>query len=71
MRAKDYTYDDGDRLLSIQRKQTDTSENSVPPRTGIYLRPAGLVKETIQGTLAYDYDPLGNLTTLTLPTGST
>ncbi|MBX6438855.1 DUF6531 domain-containing protein, partial [Pseudomonas syringae group genomosp. 3] len=70
---QDYTYDDGDRLLSIQRKQTDTGRKlgvTAEKLEFTYDLLGRLVKETTpQGTLAYDYDPLSNLTTLTLPTG--
>ena len=70
---QDYAYDEGDRLLSIERLHTDIGK-----RLGIgaeklefaYDLLARLIKETTpQGALAYEYDPLNNLTTLTLPTG--
>ncbi|QCY13047.1 RHS repeat-associated core domain-containing protein [Pseudomonas sp. MPC6] len=70
---QDYAYDEADRLLSIQR---------LPSAIGKTLGVIGetlnfeydilgrLIKETTpQGALAYEYDPLSNLTTLTLPTG--
>jgi RHS repeat-associated protein len=70
---QDYGYDEGDRLLSIERLPTDIGK-----RLGIgaeklefaYDLLGRLIKETTpQGALAYEYDPLSNLTTLTLPTG--
>ncbi|WP_183131751.1 RHS repeat-associated core domain-containing protein, partial [Pseudomonas syringae] len=70
---QDYTYDDGDRLLSIERKPTDTGRKLGITAEKIdfaYDLLGRLVKETTpQGALAYEYDPLSNLTTLTLPTG--
>jgi YD repeat-containing protein len=70
---QDYTYDDGDRLLSIARlptangKKLGVSEEKLDFAYDLLGR---LIKEsTPQGTLSYDYDPLSNLTTLTLPTG--
>ena len=68
-----YAYDEADRLLSIQRQPTDAGK-----RLGIteeklefaYDLLGRLTQETTpQGALAYEYDPLSNLTTLTLPTG--
>jgi YD repeat-containing protein len=66
-------YDDGDRLLSIQRlptaqgKQIGVSEERLEFSYDLLGR---LIQETTaQGALSYDYDPLSNLTTLTLPTG--
>ncbi|MEE4716347.1 RHS repeat-associated core domain-containing protein [Pseudomonas alliivorans] len=70
---QDYTYDDADRLLSIERQPS-----AIGRQLGItaekldfaYDLLGRLVEETTpQGTLAYEYDPLSNLTTLTLPTG--
>jgi len=70
---QDYSYDEGDRLLSIERLPT-----AIGKKLGIgeeklefvYDLLGRLTKETTpQGTLAYEYDPLSNLTTLTLPTG--
>ena len=70
---QDYGYDEGDRLLSIERFPTDMGK-----RLGLGAEklefaydPLGrLIKATTpQGALAYEYDPLSNLTTLTLPTG--
>ncbi len=70
---QDYAYDDGDRLLSIERKPTDTGRKLGITAEKIdfaYDLLGRLVKETTpQGALAYEYDPLSNLTTLTLPTG--
>ncbi len=70
---QDYAYDEGDRLLSIERTPT-----SLGKKLGIgeerlefsYDLLSRVINETTpQGVLAYEYDPLGNLTTLTLPTG--
>jgi YD repeat-containing protein len=70
---QDYAYDDGDRLLSIERKPTDTGRKlgvTTEKLEFAYDLLGRLVKETTpQGALAYEYDPLSNLTTLTLPTG--
>ncbi|WP_162235573.1 RHS repeat domain-containing protein, partial [Pseudomonas tremae] len=70
---QDYAYDDGDRLLSIERKPTDTGRKlgvSAEKLEFAYDLLGRLVKETTpQGALAYEYDPLSNLTTLTLPSG--
>ncbi|MCF5455587.1 RHS repeat domain-containing protein, partial [Pseudomonas syringae] len=70
---QDYAYDDGDRLLSIERKPTDAGRKLGVTAEKIdfaYDLLGRLVKETTpQGALAYEYDPLSNLTTLTLPTG--
>ena len=70
---QDYTYDDADRLLSIERlptadgKKLGVSEEKLDFAYDLLGR---LIKETTpQGALSYDYDPLSNLTTLTLPTG--
>jgi RHS repeat-associated protein len=70
---QDYVYDDGDRLLSIQRlptaqgKQMGVSEETLEFSYDLLGR---LIQETTaQGALSYEYDPLSNLTTLTLPTG--
>ncbi|WP_246766039.1 RHS repeat domain-containing protein, partial [Pseudomonas syringae] len=64
---------DGDRLLSIERKPTDTGRKlgvAAEKLEFAYDLLGRLVKETTpQGALAYEYDPLSNLTTLTLPTG--
>ncbi|WP_440094210.1 RHS repeat domain-containing protein [Pseudomonas syringae] len=60
-------------MLSIQRKQTDTGRKlgvTAEKLEFTYDLLGRLVKETTpQGALTYDYDPLSNLTTLTLPTG--
>ncbi len=70
---QDYVYDDADRLLSIQRlptgqgKQIGVSEETLEFSYDLLGR---LIQETTaQGALSYEYDPLSNLTTLTLPTG--
>ncbi|OCX20519.1 RHS repeat-associated core domain-containing protein [Pseudomonas graminis] len=70
---QDYVYDDADRLLSIHRlpssigKKLGVAEETLDFSYDLLGR---LVKETTpQGALAYEYDPLSNLTTLTLPTG--
>jgi len=69
---QDYTYDDADRLLTIERlptangKKLGVSEETLEFSYDLLGR---LIKETTpQGALSYDYDPLSNLTTLTLPT---
>ncbi|KRA97220.1 hypothetical protein ASD91_27840 [Pseudomonas sp. Root68] len=71
--CQDYVYDDADRLLSIQRlptaqgKQIGVSEETLEFSYDLLGR---LIQETTaQGALSYEYDPLSNLTTLTLPTG--
>ncbi len=70
---QDYSYDEADRLLSIHRQPS-----SIGKKLGVeeetfdfsYDLLGRLVKQTTpQGVLAYEYDPLSNLTTLTLPTG--
>ncbi len=70
---QDFVYDDGDRLLSIERQPS-----SIGKQLGVtaekleyaYDLLGRLTKEiTAVGTLAYEYDPLSNLTTLTLPDG--
>nr|WP_268796877.1 RHS repeat-associated core domain-containing protein [Pseudomonas sp. BSw22131] len=70
---QDYAYDDGDRLLSIERLPTATGKKlgvSEEKLDFAYDLLGRLTKETTpQGALAYEYDPLSNLTTLTLPTG--
>ncbi|PBP41159.1 RHS repeat domain-containing protein, partial [Pseudomonas syringae] len=70
---QDYAYDEGDRLLSIERKPTDTGRKlgvTAEKLEFAYDLLGRLTTETTpQGALAYDYDPLSNLTTLTLPTG--
>ncbi|MBD8708745.1 RHS domain-containing protein [Pseudomonas sp. CFBP 13711] len=70
---QDYVYDDADRLLSIHRlpssigKKLGVAEETLDFSYDLLGR---LVKEaTPQGALTYEYDPLSNLTTLTLPTG--
>jgi YD repeat-containing protein len=69
----DYGYDEGDRLLSILRLRTATGKKLSVAEDILdfsYDLLGCLVKETTsQGALAYEYDPLSNLTTLTLPTG--
>ncbi|VVO45365.1 putative deoxyribonuclease RhsA [Pseudomonas fluorescens] len=70
---QDYTYDDADRLLTIERLPTADGKKlgvSAEALDFAYDLLGRLIKEsTPQGTLSYDYDPLSNLTTLTLPTG--
>ncbi|WP_354675719.1 RHS repeat-associated core domain-containing protein [Pseudomonas syringae USA007] len=70
---QDFAYDDSDRLLSIQRKPTDSGRKlgvTAEKLEFAYDILGRLTKEASpQGALAYDYDTLGNLTTLTLPTG--
>ncbi|MCI3943271.1 type IV secretion protein Rhs [Pseudomonas syringae] len=70
---QDFTYDDSDRLLSIQRTPTDGGRKlgvSAEKLEFSYDILGRLTQETSpQGALTYDYDPLSNLTTLTLPTG--
>jgi RHS repeat-associated protein len=68
-----FTYDDGDRLLSIERhpsgigKQLGVTEEKLEYTYDLLGR---LTQEiTPDGTLDYEYDPLSNLTTLTLPDG--
>ncbi|MBV4544448.1 RHS repeat-associated core domain-containing protein, partial [Pseudomonas vlassakiae] len=68
-----FTYDDGDRLLSIERhpsgigKQLGVTEEKLEYAYDLLGR---LTQEiTPDGTLGYEYDPLSNLTTLTLPDG--
>ncbi len=70
---QDFVYDDGDRLLSIERqptgigKQLGITEEKLEYTYDLLGR---LTKEiTPDGTLGYEYDPLSNLTTLTLPDG--
>ncbi|RMT88521.1 Rhs family YD-repeats/PAAR motif protein, partial [Pseudomonas amygdali pv. sesami] len=70
---QDFTYDDSDRLLSIQRTPTDGGRKigvTAEKLEFAYDILGRLTQESSpQGALAYDYDPLSNLTTLTLPTG--
>ncbi len=68
-----FTYDEGDRLLSIERhpsgigKQLGVTEEKLEYTYDVLGR---LTQEiTPDGTLGYEYDPLSNLTTLTLPDG--
>ncbi|UVL81286.1 RHS domain-containing protein [Pseudomonas putida] len=68
-----FSYDGGDRLLSIERypsgigKQLGVTEEKLEYTYDLLGR---LTKEiTPAGTLGYEYDPLSNLTTLTLPDG--
>jgi len=69
--SQTFAYDDGDRLLSIKRqptgigKQLGITEEKLEYTYDLLGR---LTKEiTPDGTLGYEYDPLSNLTTLTLP----
>ncbi|CAI3797792.1 putative deoxyribonuclease RhsA [Pseudomonas sp. MM221] len=71
--SQTFAYDDGDRLLSIERqpstvgKQLGITEEKLEYAYDLLGR---LTKEiTPDGTLGYEYDPLSNLTTLTLPDG--
>ncbi|WP_239607683.1 RHS repeat-associated core domain-containing protein [Pseudomonas putida] len=71
--SQTFAYDDGDRLLSIARqptgigKQLGVTEEKLEYTYDLLGR---LTKEiTPAGTLGYEYDPLSNLTTLTLPDG--
>ncbi|MCE5990385.1 RHS domain-containing protein, partial [Pseudomonas sp. LM20] len=71
--SQTFAYDDGDRLLSIERqptgigKQLGIGEEKLEYAYDLLGR---LTKEiTPDGTLGYEYDPLSNLTTLTLPDG--
>ncbi|MEN4825192.1 RHS repeat-associated core domain-containing protein [Pseudomonas sp. P39-UII1] len=70
---QDFTYDQVDRLLSIQRQPTGIGkQHGVTEETLEYAYDVlgRLTQETsAQGMLGYDYDPLSNLTTLTLPDG--
>ena len=70
---QDYAYDEADRLLNIQRHPT-----SIGRQLGVtdekleyaYDLLGRLTQEiTSQGALGYEYDPLSNLSTLTLPDG--
>jgi YD repeat-containing protein len=70
---QDYAYDEADRLLNIQRHPT-----SIGRQLGVtdekleyaYDLLGRLTQEiTPQGALGYEYDPLSNLSTLTLPDG--
>ncbi|WP_311133382.1 MULTISPECIES: RHS repeat-associated core domain-containing protein [Pseudomonas] len=71
--SQTFAYDDGDRLLSIERqptgigKQLGITEEKLEYAYDLLGR---LIKEiTVDGAVTYDYDPLSNLTTLTLPDG--
>ncbi len=71
--SQTFAYDDGDRLLSIERqptgigKQLGITEEKLEYAYDLLGR---LTQEiTSDGTLSYEYDPLSNLTTLTLPDG--
>ncbi|KHL71342.1 hypothetical protein PpSQ1_26715, partial [Pseudomonas putida] len=70
---QDYAYDEVDRLVSIQRrptgigKQLGIAEEKLEYTYDLLGR---LTQElTPQGALGYEYEPLSNLTTLTLPDG--
>ncbi len=68
-----YEYDDGDRLLNIQRQPTMTGKQLGVTEEKLeyaYDLLGRLTREvTADGALSYEYDPLSNLTTLTLPDG--
>ncbi|MBA1188051.1 type IV secretion protein Rhs [Pseudomonas entomophila] len=69
-----YTYDDSDRLLSIERQPTGRAKRTMgilPEKLEYAYDILGrLTREiTPDGILGYEYDPLDNLTTLTLPDG--
>ncbi|WP_415639464.1 RHS repeat-associated core domain-containing protein, partial [Pseudomonas plecoglossicida] len=70
---QDFVYDDGDRLLSIERQPSGIGKQlgvTAEKLEYAYDLLGRLTKEiTAAGTLAYEYDPLSNLTTLTLPDG--
>ncbi|MFJ4434016.1 RHS repeat-associated core domain-containing protein, partial [Pseudomonas sp. NPDC089395] len=70
---QDFVYDDGDRLLSIERQPTGIGKQlgvTAEKLEYAYDLLGRLTQEiTSSGTLAYEYDPLSNLTTLTLPDG--
>ncbi|MFJ4434018.1 RHS repeat-associated core domain-containing protein [Pseudomonas sp. NPDC089395] len=70
---QDFVYDDGDRLLSIERQPTGIGKQlgvTAEKLEYAYDLLGRLTQEiTSAGTLAYEYDPLSNLTTLTLPDG--
>ncbi|EPJ8758876.1 DUF6531 domain-containing protein, partial [Pseudomonas putida] len=70
---QDFAYDDADRLLSIHRQPTVAGK-----RLGITDETLGYSYDLLgrltqelspSGALDYEYDPLSNLTTLTLPDG--
>ncbi|AKA85922.1 RHS repeat-associated core domain-containing protein [Pseudomonas synxantha] len=69
----DYHYDDADRLLSIARQPSQQGKRlGVQPEILRFsYDPLGRLIEEAgpQGTLGYHYDPLDNLSTLTLPDG--
>ncbi len=69
-----YTYDDSDRLLSIERQPTGRAKRTMgilPEKLEYAYDILGRLTQEItsDGTLSYEYDPLDNLTTLTLPDG--
>ena len=70
---QDFEYDEADRLLSIQRHPTSAGKQLgiTDEKLGyIYDLLGRLTQElTPSGALDYEYDPLSNLTTLTLPDG--
>ena len=70
---QDFMYDDGDRLLSIERQPTGIGKQlgvTAEKLEYAYDLLGRLTQEiTSSGTLGYEYDPLSNLTTLTLPDG--
>jgi YD repeat-containing protein len=70
---QDFEYDDLDRLLSIQRRPTATGKQVGVTEEELaytYDLLGRLTQEvTASGALNYEYDPLSNLTTLTLADG--
>ncbi|WP_028626050.1 RHS repeat-associated core domain-containing protein [Pseudomonas plecoglossicida] len=70
---QEFVYDDGDRLLSIERQPSGIGKQlgvSAEKLEYAYDLLGRLTQEiTPSGTLGYEYDPLSNLTTLTLPDG--
>lgn len=69
----DYRYDDGDRLIAIERLPSEAGKalGIEPEQLAVAYDAAGrLIEErSTQGSLGYQYDALGNLTTLALPDG--
>ncbi len=71
--SQTFAYDDGDRLLSIARQPTGIGNQLGITEEKLeyaYDLLGRLTKEISPGgTLGYEYDPLSNLATLTLPDG--